>query len=182
MGYEWLVNRNPEYSYQCTNVWSDEEENREIVPRVKETTESDDSTSKEDAETTNETVGEEIIKSAKKIGRLKKKIQNPYGRKGKPQNINLDIESSEEEGSQHMELNFMEIVEPGTLEEATFSPQANEWKQAINDEMTSLIQRKIWENINRLPSGRKCIGSKWVFKLKKHCEGNITKYKARLVA
>lgn len=183
MGYDWLVNRNPRYNYPCTNVWSDEEEEKlEFVPELKEIEETDDCASMENKDTTTKTVGEEITKPKKKVGRPKKKIRNPYGRKGKPKETNSDTGSSDEEGSRSVELNFVEIVEPNTLEEALSSPQASEWKQAIHDEMTSLIQRTTWENIDHLPPGRRCIDSKWVFRLKKDCKGNISKYKARLVA
>lgn len=61
------------------------------------------------------------------------------------------------------------------------SPQAAQWKHAIKDELGSLTTRKTWE-VTTIPDGRKCIGSRWVFKLKKNSEGVVTRYKARLVA
>ena len=49
------------------------------------------------------------------------------------------------------------------------------------DEMASLHRNEAWDLVE-LPSGRKPIGSKWVFKKKMNAEGKVEKYKARLVA
>ena len=42
-------------------------------------------------------------------------------------------------------------------------------------------KNKTW-TLTNLPYGHKPIGLKWVFKLKKNSEGNVIKYKARLMA
>ena len=52
---------------------------------------------------------------------------------------------------------------------------------AMEDEMNSLIKNKTWSLIT-LPSGRKAIKNRWVFKLKLNSDNYIMKYKARLVA
>eukprot|EP00253_Pinus_taeda_P026688 PITA_26688 len=49
------------------------------------------------------------------------------------------------------------------------------------DEMASLHKNEAWD-LMELPTGRKPIGSKWVFKKKTNAEGKVEKYKARLVA
>eukprot|EP00253_Pinus_taeda_P025674 PITA_25674 len=49
------------------------------------------------------------------------------------------------------------------------------------DEMASLHKNKAWDLVE-FPTGRKPIGSKWVFKKKTNAEGKVEKYKARLVA
>eukprot|EP00253_Pinus_taeda_P026809 PITA_26809 len=49
------------------------------------------------------------------------------------------------------------------------------------DEMACLQKNEAWDLVE-LPSGRKPIGSKWVFKKKKNAEGKVEKYKAQLVA
>jgi hypothetical protein len=51
----------------------------------------------------------------------------------------------------------------------------------MNDEMTALTKLKTFE-LTQLPKGRKAIGSKWVFCIKRKDNGEITRYKARLVA
>lgn len=46
--------------------------------------------------------------------------------------------------------------------------------------MASLIENKTWDLVQLSP-GRKAIDNKWVFKIKRDQNGNIEKYKARLV-
>jgi hypothetical protein len=48
-------------------------------------------------------------------------------------------------------------------------------------EFDSLLSHGTWE-LAPLPKGRKAVGSKWVFDLKRDKAGNIVRYKARLVA
>lgn len=47
--------------------------------------------------------------------------------------------------------------------------------------MESTEENGTWE-LTSLPPGRKIIGVKWIYKLKKDADGNIVKHKARLVA
>eukprot|EP00253_Pinus_taeda_P006781 PITA_06781 len=54
------------------------------------------------------------------------------------------------------------------------------WNEAIVDEMASLHKNEAWDFVE-FPTGRKPIGSKWVFKKKINAEGKVEKYKARLV-
>ena len=55
------------------------------------------------------------------------------------------------------------------------------WKEAINDEMDSIMANKTWELVDLLP-GSKPIDCKWIFKKKLKVDGTIDKLKARLVA
>lgn len=55
------------------------------------------------------------------------------------------------------------------------------WRKAIDDEYKSLIKNGTWSMCD-LPSGRKSISCKWVFKIKYTSSGQVEKYKARLVA
>ena len=43
------------------------------------------------------------------------------------------------------------------------------------------MDNETWELVE-LPSGRKPVGCKWVFKIKRDCNGKVEQYKARLVA
>ena len=71
--------------------------------------------------------------------------------------------------------------DPLTYEEAMSSPNASFWKEAIDDEMASIMGNGTWKLVD-LPPRCKPIGCKWVFKTKKNIDGSILKFKARLVA
>ena len=60
-------------------------------------------------------------------------------------------------------------------------PDAHLWHAAALEEFNALLDNGTFEPI-RLPSGRKAIGCRWVFKLKRKHDGSIDRYKARLVA
>ena len=60
------------------------------------------------------------------------------------------------------------------------SPEAPYWKEAINDEVESILQNHTWELMD-IPPGSKPLGYKWIFKKKIKADGSIDKYKARLV-
>ncbi|KAL8538634.1 hypothetical protein ACS0TY_000596 [Phlomoides rotata] len=51
----------------------------------------------------------------------------------------------------------------------------------MNHELQALENNHTWE-LTSLPSSKKAIGSKWVYKIKRHVDGSIDRYKARLVA
>ena len=48
-------------------------------------------------------------------------------------------------------------------------------------EMESLAQNDVWDLVE-LPSGKKVVGNKWVFKKKVGADGKVERFKARLVA
>ena len=66
------------------------------------------------------------------------------------------------------------------LKEALTSPGTIFWKEAVNDEMESLISNRTWKLVD-LPPGCKTIGCKWVLRKKLKPDGSIDKFKARLV-
>jgi hypothetical protein len=70
---------------------------------------------------------------------------------------------------------------PSTIEEAYSSPDADYWKEAVRNEMDSIMSNGTWKVVER-PYICKPIGCKWVFKKKLRPDGTIEKYKARLVA
>lgn len=51
----------------------------------------------------------------------------------------------------------------------------------MEEELASIRENETWELTN-LPAGKKPIGLKWVYKVKKNPEGAILKHKAHLVA
>ena len=73
-------------------------------------------------------------------------------------------------------------TEPKTFQEAWHYPIEDEkerWRIAIRKEIRSMIERGVWRKTDRkkIPSNRRLIGNKWVFKIKR--DGT---YRARLVA
>ncbi|UYV77663.1 hypothetical protein LAZ67_15001846 [Cordylochernes scorpioides] len=79
------------------------------------------------------------------------------------------------------EINIAEGLEPKTYKEAMDSPNAQFWKEAMNEEMNSLTENDVYE-CTTLPPGQTPIDCKWVLKTKLNSKGEITRYKARLVA
>ncbi|GJS77997.1 ribonuclease H-like domain-containing protein [Tanacetum coccineum] len=67
---------------------------------------------------------------------------------------------------------------PSSFEEASMDPN---WINAMKDEMHDLYENNTW-CLTDLPTGRKSIGSEWVFRIKYKYDGEIDRYKARLVA
>ena len=73
---------------------------------------------------------------------------------------------------------YVVSLEPKSAKEALTIPHL---KQAMDEEFATLMKNKTWELVD-LSINRNVIGSKWVFRVKYHLDGSISKYKARLVA
>nr|GEZ23189.1 zinc finger, CCHC-type [Tanacetum cinerariifolium] len=69
---------------------------------------------------------------------------------------------------------------PKTYKEAIASRNSAFLKDAIDDEIDSLVSNNTWELLN-LPPGSKAIGCRWVFRIKYHIDGSIQTFKATLV-
>ena len=91
------------------------------------------------------------------------------------------VEDAVEDSVPHFAYRACQIVEPQTMEEALSSDHAKEWKEAADSEYESLIENETWEHVE-LPSGRKPIGCKWVFKVKHRSNGKVEQFKGCLVA
>jgi hypothetical protein len=72
-------------------------------------------------------------------------------------------------------------LDPLTYEEAMKFQYAAFWKEAINDEMDSIMGNNTWILVD-LPLGSIPIGCKWIFKRKLKVDGIVEKFKTRLVA
>ncbi|GJT62681.1 zinc finger, CCHC-type containing protein [Tanacetum coccineum] len=70
--------------------------------------------------------------------------------------------------------------DPRTYNEAVQSRDAAFWKEAIDDEIGSIMENNTWV-LSDLPPGCKPLGCKWIFKRKMKVDGTIDKFKARLV-
>ena len=73
----------------------------------------------------------------------------------------------------------LEDDDPKTYSEAMVSRDSTFWKEAINDEMDSIMSNNTWVLVD-LPLGSKAIGCKWVFRRKHRTDGSIQAFKARL--
>lgn len=71
--------------------------------------------------------------------------------------------------------------EPRNYFEAMKSPDKDKWLVAMQEELKSMETNKTWELVP-LPKGKKAIGTRWVFKIKRDENGKISRYRARLVA
>ena len=69
---------------------------------------------------------------------------------------------------------------PQSYREAIESPDCENWKTAMNDEMNSLKVNETF-TLTTLPEGRKLVGGRWVYAIKEGSNG-IQNYKARFVA
>ena len=56
-------------------------------------------------------------------------------------------------------ITFLTEAEPQTYKEVMSTPEASYWKEAVNDEINSIMQNHTWELVN-LPPGNKPIGCK----------------------
>ena len=71
--------------------------------------------------------------------------------------------------------------EPRTYTEAMQCDDANDWKTAMANEIESLKENDIWDLVPK-PGNRKVLSCKWVYRVKMDENGEVDKFKARLVA
>ncbi|MDV3146697.1 MAG: reverse transcriptase domain-containing protein [Sweet potato little leaf phytoplasma] len=70
------------------------------------------------------------------------------------------------------------LTEPVRVADALATAQ---WKTTMDMEYRALVQNGTWVLVPPHPSYN-VVGSKWVFRIKRHPDGSIQRYKARLVA
>ena len=61
------------------------------------------------------------------------------------------------------------------------SPDSDKWLEAMKSEIGSMYENKVWTLVD-LPNDQQAIENKWIFKNKNDDDGNVTIYKAQLVA
>ncbi|GJY78267.1 zinc finger, CCHC-type containing protein [Tanacetum coccineum] len=70
--------------------------------------------------------------------------------------------------------------DPRTYNESMQSQDSAFWKEAIDDEIGSIMENNTWV-LYDLPPGCKPLGCKWIFKRMMKVDGTIDKFKARLL-
>lgn len=71
--------------------------------------------------------------------------------------------------------------EPKTIDEALNGVDSDHWKDSIAETISGHIKNKTWEIVD-CPTGKNIVDCKWVFKVKNNSDGQIERYKTRLVA
>ncbi|GJT29851.1 retrotransposon protein, putative, ty1-copia subclass [Tanacetum coccineum] len=79
------------------------------------------------------------------------------------------------------EYELGDLNEPGNYKATLLDPESDKWLEAMNMEMQSMKDNKVWDLVDLPPDG-KTVGSKWLFKKKTDMDGVVHTYKARLVA
>jgi len=93
-----------------------------------------------------------------------------------------ELEELEIDSENSSECNTLETIkDPKNYTAAMKTPQADNWKTAIESELKSLRDNRTWIVVPR-PEGIKPLQSQFIFKLKLAADGSIERYKARLVA
>jgi hypothetical protein len=89
-----------------------------------------------------------------------------------------------EESAAYAFVNITELPSgetPKTYLQAMHSIEKKLWRFATDSEMQSLIDADSWELVKQTDASN-VVSGKWVFKIKKDKDGNVSRYKARWVA
>lgn len=80
-------------------------------------------------------------------------------------------------------VSSFDLAEPGSYEAAMSGPLSAQWSKGLHEEFGNLIANDTWElvRIEDVEPGHTVLSGKWVFKIKRGVDGNITRYKARWV-
>ena len=122
-----------------------------------------------------ESTDKEVQNVEQQLPRRSERVRKP------PERDNTITGNWWEIASAHYSCADSMMQEPTTMEEALNSSAKSEWKKALDNEYSSLIEHKTWDLV-KAPEGRNIIDSKWVFKVKTNADGTIERHKARLVA
>lgn len=142
-GYKWLYKDSTLHKYRYNNIWSESDSEsdsdqtttpwsnklrttKEELPSASENDSEDSISERTNSTRIFRTVGEVTEPQKKKVGRSKKVIRNPYGRKGKPKPNTDDQSARDTEDNSKVEINLVEVTEPRDLDDALNSLQATE--------------------------------------------------------
>lgn len=71
--------------------------------------------------------------------------------------------------------------EPVSLSDVVSAPDVSRWMDAVNDELASLLENDVWDVVP-FNKSKKVVSVRWVLRKKTDSVGEISRYKARLVA
>ncbi|KAL0329128.1 UNVERIFIED_CONTAM: Copia protein, partial [Sesamum radiatum] len=111
------------------------------------------------------------LKRGRPIG---SKDKNPRKRKGA-----IDQDGQIEDTTLEESPGINNVLVPKELRQRNDWPK---WKDAIEAELNSLAQRKVFGPVVRTPENVKPVGYKWIFVRNRNEQDEIVRYKARLVA
>ena len=74
-----------------------------------------------------------------------------------------------------------EGLDSRSLAEPKHSPESPRWEQAMCEELAALEKHGTWR-LECPPPGTNVASSKWIFHAKKDASGNVSGYRARLLA
>ena len=77
---------------------------------------------------------------------------------------------------------FANESNPQTIQEAKASPFWDKWKEVIRIDLSSLLKRGVFCEIQEMPISHTHVGYRWVFVWKRNDKGEVICCKARFVA
>lgn len=80
------------------------------------------------------------------------------------------------------EAHCIELKESQNVEEVLTGSEAKKWQITIDEEIAAMNKNGTWKSVDQLPKSHKAGSSKIVFKKKLNNQGQVEKYKDRLVA
>lgn len=93
----------------------------------------------------------------------------------------LRSEQREEERAVAQLTTHEATEDPQSFKEAMDGEEKKEWLEAMQEEMDSMYRNKVWKLVKR-PADKNIVSCKWVFRTKRKPNGDIERYRARLVA
>ncbi|GJU92999.1 retrotransposon protein, putative, ty1-copia subclass [Tanacetum coccineum] len=100
-------------------------------------------------------------------------VKQPETKQIDPDRLSFNIEVEEH--------SLGDLNEPANYKAALSDPEFEKWLVAMNEEMQSMNDNKVWKLVV-LPPNAKVVKSKWIYKKKTDMDGKVYIYKARLVA
>ena len=93
----------------------------------------------------------------------------------------IEETSTEQSADRHDVVNAVIVQDPKHYGEAINSDHREQWQVAMNEELDPMKSKDVWTVVVP-PKGVHVLHNKWVFKTKTDANGNVERYKERLVA